>query len=177
MFYSISHWLLAVQCHKLLFQRIQRCPAQMSKMREESFLFELSLTDDHYMLDSQAADKLSQINWLVLKCTVFIWNRIWNRIWNNCRFSQELEFRIMEIFENFTLPLSQNSSGILLAVIIETVFFIRLIIELEKSEIYNSRNSLNVFLNIFSVLIINQNPCKTRTCASLFPKSLLRVVT
>ena len=172
MFYSIFHWLLAVQFHKLLFQRIQRCPAQMSKMRENSFLFELSLTDDHYMLDSQAADKL-EINWLVLKCTVFIWNRIGN----NCRFSQELEFRIMEIFENFTLPFSQNSSGILLAVIIETVFFIRLIIELEKSEIYNSRNSLNVFLNFFSVLIINRNPCKTRTCASLFPKSLLRVVT
>lgn len=35
----------------------------------------------------------------------------------------------MEIFEIFTLPFSQNSSGILLAVIIETVFFIWLIIE------------------------------------------------
>ena len=35
----------------------------------------------------------------------------------------------MEIFENFTLPFSQNSSSILLAVIIETVFFIRLSIE------------------------------------------------
>jgi len=34
----------------------------MSKMREESFLYELSLTDDHYMLDSQAAGTFSQIN-------------------------------------------------------------------------------------------------------------------
>ena len=136
MFYFIFHWLLALQFHKLFFQRIQRCSTQMSKMREESFLFKLSLTGDQYMLGLQSAGvQLLKINWMMFKCTVFIWNRIWNRIWNNCRFSQELKFRIMEIFENFTLPLSQNSSGILLAVIIETVFFIRLIIELEKSEI------------------------------------------
>ena len=55
MFYSIFHWMLAMQFYKLLFQRIQRCPTQMSKMREESFLFELSLTDNHCMLDLQAA--------------------------------------------------------------------------------------------------------------------------
>ena len=47
----------------------------------------------------------------------------------------------------------------------------------EIHEMNNSLNSPYIFQNITSFLIINPKPCKIGTCASLFPKSLLRVVT
>ena len=107
-----------------------------------------------------------KINWKMVKCTVFIWNRIWNYspviTWIRISYRGNFWkfFAAVFVKSDEYLACRHHWDSFLFQV----DYFV--------NEKFKSLNKL-----LWSFLIINPKPCKIGTCASLFPKSLLRVVT